>query len=55
LEQWLPQVAVQIPGMLILAWVFLKVIDVLMDVYGKKIDRLADAVEKLIDLTRSQR
>jgi hypothetical protein len=55
LEQWLPQVIVQVPGMLVLAWVFLRVIDLLMDIYGKKLDRLADAVEKLIELTRLQK
>jgi len=41
------QVAIQVPALFIMGFVFLRILDKVLDVQGKKIDRLADAIEAL--------
>ena len=47
METALTQVAIQVPAVLVLGYVFIRVLTMVMDVQGRKIDRLADAVDTL--------
>jgi hypothetical protein len=46
MEQTILQIAVQVPALFIMGAVFLKVLGMVLDVQGKKLDRLADAIER---------
>ena len=39
------QIAVQVPALAFVSIVFLRVLNLVLDIQGKKIDRLADAIE----------
>jgi len=52
MENAIVQIAVQVPAMAIMAYVCLKVLTMVMDVQGRKIERLVDAVEKAVEKLR---
>jgi len=41
------QVAIQVPALALVSFVFLRVLQLVLDIQGKKIDRLSDAVDEL--------
>lgn len=46
MEQVVIQIAVQVPALFLLSFVFLRVFTLVLDTQGKKLDRLADAWER---------
>jgi len=45
LDDAIIQVAIQVPALFIVGYVFLRVLSLVLDVQGKKLERLADAWE----------
>jgi len=41
------QVAIQVPALALVSFVFLRAFQMVLDTLGRKIDRLADAIEQL--------
>jgi len=47
LEQVIVQVAIQVPALALVSFVFLRVLQLVLDIQGKKLDRLSDAIDEL--------
>jgi hypothetical protein len=47
MEETLKQIAIQVPSIVVLSYVFLQVLKEVLNDQGRKIERLVDAVEKL--------
>jgi len=47
LEQVIVQVAIQVPALTLVSFVFLRVLQLVLDIQGKKLDRLSDAIDEL--------
>ena len=52
MEESIKQIALQVPvtiaGMGIIGYIFIQITKMLLDLHGKKLDRLADAFESLV-------
>lgn len=46
MEEALIQAAIQVPSVVVLGYIFLRVLQMVLDVQGRKLDRLADAWER---------
>ena len=47
MEQVILQIAVQVPALALVSFVFLRVLQLVLDIQGKKLDRLSDAIDEL--------
>lgn len=47
MEEAIVQVAIQVPAIALVVFFSLRVLGMVLDIHGRKIDRLVDAVEKL--------
>ena len=47
MEQVIVQVAIQVPALALVSFVFLRVLQLVLDIQGKKLDRLSDAIDEL--------
>ena len=52
MEESIKQIALQVPvtiaGMGIIGYIFLQIVRMLLDLHGKKLDHIADALESLV-------
>jgi len=49
MEDAIVQIAVQVPAIALIVYFSIRALTLVLDTYGRKIDRLADAVEKLLE------
>lgn len=47
MEEIVVQVAIQVPALALVSFVFLRLFERILDVQGKKLDRLTDALDEL--------
>lgn len=47
MEQVIVQIAIQVPALALVSFVFLRLFERILDMQGKKLDRLAEALDEL--------
>ena len=55
MEQVILQIAVQVPALALVAFVFLRVLQLVLDVQGRKLERLADSIDRILPLMERKR